>query len=216
MFSYIKVFFVGILISFLGQLPLGNMNITATQLHIQEGLKNAWKYGIGIVIVEMIYLRLALTGMDWVMQHKLLFDILGWVTAAIFLALGIATFLAARKQKEDKKGLILNNKLDRFLLGISISAINPVQIPFWFTWSVYLIREKLLKPSVSDYNLFTVGAGIGTLAGLAIYIHTGKWAIEKMNTNNKSINKFMGVVFLAVGLLQLYKMIFSPWTGEKD
>lgn len=33
----IEVLFVGMLISFLGQLPFGNMNLTATQLAVQEG-----------------------------------------------------------------------------------------------------------------------------------------------------------------------------------
>jgi len=77
MIELLKVFFIGFLISFLGQLPLGNMNLTATQLSVQENLRNAWKYGLGIVLVEIIYLRLALTGMDWVMEHKQLFRIMG-------------------------------------------------------------------------------------------------------------------------------------------
>jgi threonine/homoserine/homoserine lactone efflux protein len=216
MFSYIKLFFIGMLISFLGQLPLGNMNITATQLHLQEGLKNACKFGLGIAIVEVIYLRLALTGMNWVLKHHILFEILGWVTVAIFLLLGILGLIAASRQREDKKSVLLNNKLDRFLLGLSISAINPVQIPFWFTWSIYLVRERLLAPSNLNYNLFTIGAGFGTLAGLAVYIFAGKWAAQKMKANNKGMNIFISVVFIAVALLQLYKMIFSPWTKENS
>jgi threonine/homoserine/homoserine lactone efflux protein len=212
MVQYIQLFFAGLLISFLGQLPLGNMNMTATLLHVQESAKNAWKYGIGLALVEVVYLRLALTSMDWVLQHKWLFNLLGWVTMAIFFILGIASFMAARKQVADKKGLLLDNKLDRFLLGLSISALNPVQIPFWFTWSMYVIREKLMTPGNLQYNTFTIGAGIGTLAGLAIYIHGGKWIVEKLKANNKGINKFMGIVFIIVALLQLYKMIFDPWT----
>jgi putative Ca2+/H+ antiporter (TMEM165/GDT1 family) len=77
---------------------------------------------------------------------------------------------------------------------------------------MYLVRENLLTPGNFNYNMFTIGAGIGTLIGLAIYIHGGKWAIEKMNANNKGINKFMGVVFIIIALLQLYKLIFDPWT----
>ncbi len=40
--TYDVCFFIAALISFLGQLPLGNMSITATQIGIQEGLKRAW------------------------------------------------------------------------------------------------------------------------------------------------------------------------------
>ena len=80
MLHLLYVSFLGFLISFLGQLPLGNMNLTATQLSVQENSSTAWKFGAGIVIVEVIYLRLALTGMDWVVEHKQVFTILGWVT----------------------------------------------------------------------------------------------------------------------------------------
>ncbi|MCY7421096.1 MAG: LysE family transporter [Chitinophagaceae bacterium] len=208
----IRVLLLGMLVSFLGQLPLGNVNIAATQLNVQESQKNAWKFAAGLVVIEVIYLRLALTGINWIIRNKLLFVILGWTTVVLFLILGIASFIAARKQSEDKKALMLNNKLDRFLLGLSISAVNPVQIPFWLTWSLYLINGKMLHPIASEYNFFTIGAGFGTLGGLAVYIYGGKWAIQKIKANNKSLNMFMGVVFIVVAFLQLYKMIYMPWT----
>src|SRR5262245_33450787 len=128
----LQVFLIGALISFLGQLPLGNMNLTATQISVQENFKSAWKFGFGIVLVEIIYLRLALTGMDWIVDHKQIFTIMGWVTVVMFIGLGIMAFIIARKQPSAKKGLLLNNKMNRFLLGIVLSGINPVQIPFWF------------------------------------------------------------------------------------
>src|SRR4026208_105518 len=209
MIELLKVFFIGFPISFLGQLPLGNMNLTATQLSVQENLKNAWKYGLGIVLVEIIYLRLALTGMDWVVEHKQLFTIMGWITVVMFIALGVMAFVMARKQKGEKKGLLLNNKMDRFLLGVIVSGINPAQIPFWFLWSTQLINSKVLEPTTSQFNLFTVGAGLGSLAGLAVYIHGGKWIINKMKTSNRKLNVFMGIVFILAGLFQLYNMLFK-------
>ena len=89
MLVFIIVFCTGWLVSFLGQLPLGNMSITATQIRIQEGLKPALQYMWGVVIVEMIYLRIALTGMDLVFQHPAVFNAIGWITVAFFFVLGI-------------------------------------------------------------------------------------------------------------------------------
>ena len=205
----IKVFLIGSLISFLGQLPLGNMNLTATQLSVQENIRNAWKYGLGIVIVEIIYLRLALTGMDWVVEHKQLFTIMGWLTVVVFVTLGILAFVMARKQTGDKKGLLLNNKMHRFLLGVVVSGINPAQIPFWFLWSTQLLNSNLLLPTTTQFNIFTAGAGLGSLAGLAVYIHGGKWLITKLKASHKGLNIFMGIVFILAGLFQLYNMLFK-------
>ena len=204
----IKVFFIGSLISFLGQLPLGNMNLTATQLNVQENFRSAWKYGLGIVIVEIIYLRLALTGMDWVVEHKVLFTIMGWITVVVFVVLGILAFIIARKQTSAKKGLLLNNKMNRFLLGVVVSGLNPAQIPFWFLWSTQLLNSNVLMPTTAQFNIFTAGAGLGSLAGLAVYIHGGKWIITKLKTSNKGLNIFMGIVFILAGLFQLYNMLY--------
>lgn len=209
MIKLIEVFFVGFLISFLGQLPLGNMNLTATQLSVQENYRSAWKYGAGIVIVEIIYLRLALTGMDWVVDHQQLFAIMGWLTVIVFIVLGILAFVMAHKQTGAKKGLLLNNKMNRFLLGIVVSGINPAQIPFWFLWSTQLLNSRVLMPTTSQFNIFTAGAGLGSLAGLAVYIHGGKWMITRLKTSNRGLNIFMGIVFIFAGLFQLYNMLFK-------
>ncbi|HSU27617.1 MAG TPA: LysE family transporter, partial [Chitinophagaceae bacterium] len=157
MLELVQVFGVGMLISFLGQLPFGNMNLTATQLSVQEGHASAWKYAAGIALVEIIYLRLALTGMDWVTEHKTIFIVMGWLTVVVFMALGIIGFISSRKQSKERKGMLLNNKINRFLLGLSISAINPAQIPFWFLWGTQMIQNRVLQPTFSQYNIFTAG-----------------------------------------------------------
>jgi threonine/homoserine/homoserine lactone efflux protein len=207
MLEIIQVFFTGTIISFLGQLPFGNMNLIATQLGVQESFANAWKFAFGVVLIEVIYLRLALAGMDWVVMHEQIFIILGWITVVVFLALGILGFILAKKQTENKKGLLLSNNMHRFLLGISMSLINPAQLPFWFLWSTQMMSNGLLHSTTSDFNFFTVGAGLGSLAGLAVYIYGGKWAIEKMKASNRALNIFMGIIFIIAALLQLYHML---------
>jgi len=206
----IEVFFTAMLISFLGQLPFGNMNLTATQLAVQESFKNAWKYSIGIVLVEVIYLRLALTAMNWVVKNQLIFKVMSWLTVVVFLALGILSIIIAKKQTQEKKGLLLNNRLDRFVLGVSVSAINPVQIPFWFIWSTQLINSNVLKTTTAHFNFFTGGAAVGSIAGLIVYMYGGRWLIQKMKASNKQLNIFMGIVFILAALWQLYSILSKP------
>jgi threonine/homoserine/homoserine lactone efflux protein len=201
---------LGLVVSFLGQLPLGNLSITATQIGLEEGFKRAWMYSIGVAIVEMIYLRIALSGMNWVIAHHTFFTILNWMAIILFLTLGVVSFVSASKQTKDKKTVLLNNELNRFVLGVTMSGINPVQIPFWFTWSITLINAGLLMPNNLNYNMFTAGAGTGTIAGLAVYIHAGNWIVKKLKASNKGMNKFMGAVFIFTALIQLYKVVIEP------
>jgi threonine/homoserine/homoserine lactone efflux protein len=147
--------------------------------------------------------------MDWVVENKTLFTIMGWITVVVFIGLGVLAFILARKQTSAKKGLLINNKINRFLLGMMVSGVNPAQIPFWFLWSTQLLDAKVIQPTMLHFNLFTIGAGIGSLAGLAVYIHGGKWLITKLKTSNRGLNVFMGVVFILAGLFQLYNMLFK-------
>jgi threonine/homoserine/homoserine lactone efflux protein len=205
----VSVFFLGMALSFLGQLPLGTMSMTATQIAVQENFRSAWKYSVGVALVEMVYLRIVLSGMQWIILHQSVFVIFNWVTVTFFLVLGILSFAAAQKQSDGKKALLLNNHLDRLILGISMSALNPAQIPFWFVWSGYFLNMGWLAAGVSSFNLFTLGSGIGTLGGLIIYMYGGNWLVTKMNTSNRALNKVMGVVFIIAAVAQVYR-IFQP------
>jgi threonine/homoserine/homoserine lactone efflux protein len=203
----VYVFFMGWFVSFAGQLPLGTMSITSTQIAVQENFRNAWKYAIGVAVVEVVYLRLTLSGVGWIMKHELFFMILGWLTVAVFLILGVTSFFTAYKQQKEKKALLLNNDIHRFFLGASMSALNPAQIPFWFIWSTYLLDNAKLRPDFIDYNFFTAGCGLGTISGLALYIYGGNWLITKMNTSTKTLNIVMGIIFIIASIAQFYRMI---------
>ena len=106
---------------------------------------------------------------------------------------------------------MLDNTLNRFLLGLMMSALNPVQIPFWFLWTSTFIQTKVLPVATIPFNLFTIGAGVGTLSGLAVYIHGGNWLVTRMKTSNKTLNKIMGIIFFITALIQLYRMIWKPF-----
>jgi threonine/homoserine/homoserine lactone efflux protein len=203
----IYTFFWGWCISFLGQLPLGTLSITSTQIAVQENFGNAWKYAIGVALVEIIYLRLTLSGVNWILQHQLFFIVLGWLTVIVFLILGVVSLITARKQQQEKKALLLNNELHRFVLGLSMSALNPAQIPFWFIWSSYLLANGKLQSNITAFNWFTIGCGTGTISGLVIYMYGGNWLITKMNTSNRTLNIIMGIIFFIAAIAQLYRMI---------
>lgn len=211
MFSLLKVFFTGLAISFLGSLPLGSLNISAMQVALQENLRRAVFFSLGVALVEIIYVRLSLTGMDWVMRHRQLFHILEWATVFLFIVLAISSFIAANKKTGSPKNIMLNNKLNRFWLGVTMSAINPVQIPFWFIWSTYLLSNKILLPATVDFTVYTIGIGIGTLLGLALFIFGGRLVVQKLNASHRIINLAVALVFLISAIIQLYRVLNKPF-----
>jgi threonine/homoserine/homoserine lactone efflux protein len=206
MFNLIYVFFVGLVISFLGTLPLGTLNVTAMQISLRENVKAAVKFSIGVALVEIIYLRLSLTGMGWVIDHPRLFYYLGWVTVAMLVALAVATFISS-SHKREKKNVLLENRMNRFLLGATMSGLNPVQIPFWFGWSSYLMTNRVLLPKTIEFNFFTVGGGIGTLCGLAVFVYGGKIVVQKLNANQRKMDVAIGCIFAVTAVIQAWKVL---------
>ena len=202
----LKIFFTGLLISFLGSLPLGTLNIAAMQISISDGLKPAFLFSLGSLTAEMVYVRLSLVAMDWVRKQQRLFKILEWVTLAIVLALAVSSFYAALHPSVSKN-VILSSNMNRYLLGLGMSAVNPVQIPFWFGWSTVLFTKGVLLPRNSHYNLYIIGIGIGTLIGNLVFIFGGKLIADKINTNQHILNWVIGGIFALTALIQLYKII---------
>jgi threonine/homoserine/homoserine lactone efflux protein len=211
MFNLLKVFFTGMAISFLGSLPLGSLNIAAMQVAIRENVRRAVFFSLGVALVEIAYVRLSLTGMDWVMGHRQLFRALEWATVFLFLLLGASSLITARKKQGEQKNILLNNQVNRFWLGVMMSAINPVQIPFWFIWSTYLLSTKILLPTTTDYTTYTIGIGIGTLSGLALFIFGGRWLVQKINASHRAINLVVALVFFISAVIQLYRVWNKPF-----
>ena len=105
----IKIFSWGLVISFLGSLPLGTLNIAAMQIGIQESIADAMYFSFGSLLVEMIYVRISLVGIDWIQQQEKLMKIMEWVTLFIIIALAVGSFIAASKGGGDAKNVMLKN-----------------------------------------------------------------------------------------------------------
>jgi threonine/homoserine/homoserine lactone efflux protein len=205
MSKLLRIFLTGMFISFLGSLPLGTLNIAAMQIAISDGVVQGFLFSAGSLAAEVVYVRLSLMAMDWVRKQEKIFRILEWVTLAIVIALAVSSFYAAAHPSV-KENVILSSTLNRFLLGLFMSAVNPVQIPFWFGWSTVLFTKKVLLPKSSHYNLYIIGIGIGTLMGNALFIFGGRLIANSINNNQDILNWVIGGIFAITAIVQLYKM----------
>ena len=202
-----RIFITGMFISFLGTLPLGTLNVAAMQIAITDGYTQALLFSFGSLLVEMIYVRVSLVGIDWIRKQTKIFRILEWVTLVIVLALAISSFYSALHPKSGGN-VILSSTLPRFVLGATMCAVNPVQIPFWFGWSTVLFTKKVLLPKSSHYNFYIIGIGLGTLAGNCLFIFGGQLVAEKLNSNQRILSWVIGGIFGVTALIQAWRIFF--------
>lgn len=206
MHPLIKIFFTGMLVSFLGSLPLGTLNIAAMQISVTSGITAAMLFSVGSLVAEIIYVRISLVAMDWVRKQERILKALEWVTLLIVTALAIFSFYAAIHPKVEKN-IVLDSPLPKIVLGFVMSAVNPVQIPFWFGWSTVLFTKKILLPRNNHYNIYIIGIGLGTFMGNLVFIFGGLLIAQKINNNQHILNWVIGGIFTITALIQLWRIL---------
>lgn len=202
----IKIFWIGLSISFLGSLPLGTINVAAMQIGMTETVQAAFTFSLGALLVEMAYVRVSLVAMDWVRRQERLFQILEWATVLLIVALAMGSFWAAMSESGAARNVLLSNGVHRFVLGMTMRALNPALIPFWFGWSTVLLSKGVLQPVGSQYNAYILGIGLGTLLAHGIFILGGSLAADLLASHQAQLNWAIGGVFMATAGIQVWRM----------
>jgi len=201
-----RLFVTGIFISFLGALPMGTLNMSAMQIAITDGYYPAVLFALGALLVEMIYVRMTLVAMGWFRAHKKLLMAMEWLTLIIILVLAVSSFYTAMHPTL-KANPILSNSIHRFWLGAGLSAINPLQVPFWFGWSTVLTGKGILVREGFNYVYYILGIGIGTFIGFTVFIFGGKLLVDRLDAQQNLIQWILGGIFLITGIIQAVRML---------
>jgi threonine/homoserine/homoserine lactone efflux protein len=209
MTQLLRICLIGLAISFLGSLPLGTMNVTATHIAIMFGFRAALIFSFAAVLIEMSYVRLALVGMDWVYKHYQIFRIFEWLTVLLLFALATGSCLAAIHKSGIGSALPIPPG-HPFLLGTILSATNPLHLIFWFGWSSILADKQILLATSSNYNYYVAGIGIGSILGYGVFIVGGPYLIHLLKANQVIFNWVIGGVLLLTAFIQLYRILSKP------
>lgn len=202
----LRIVVTGFAVSFVGILPLGTVNVAATQIAIVDGLRAAVLFAAGAVVADVLYIYLTLRAVQWIQQRKNLFKLLEWLTLAVVLSLAAVNFWAAAHSSQ-QKNVLLSNNLPPFVLGLLLNGINPMQIPFWFGWSTVLMTKKVLAPRWPHYHLFCVGATAGMSAGILLFIFGGRLIADAISNNQSVVYLVIGGVFAVSAAVHAWKMI---------
>lgn len=198
------------LISFLGSLPLGTVNVTATNISIKSGTTAATFFSAGCWVIETICLCIVLIAMEWVRRKQKIFRTFKWLTALLILALAAGSFEAAYQMRSFGNNVFTEYNIHPLLLGLLLSTLNPLHIPFWFGWSTVLMNKNILIPGKKNYFVYVAGISIGTFAGFDVFIYGGNYLVQKLHDNQNIINWVIGVILLLTALIQFYKMLYRP------
>ncbi|MDG2432013.1 LysE family transporter [Flavobacterium sp.] len=200
---------VGFIVSFVGSMPLGYLNIVGFETYNSLGLESLLLYLLGVVIIEAVVIYCTLIFARTLVQNTKLMkviDVLG-----IFFLLFLAYSFYAHSQKSTIEKGYINAYIaySPFLMGVLLSSLNFLQLPFWTAWNLYLLNNNYIR--VANLRLkmcYLVGTIVGTFSGMIAFV-TILQAISKNTTGLTSYLMPVVVpsIFVLLALFQLYKVV---------
>jgi len=206
MTRYYKIFFLGMLISFIASLSPSTINIIATHIAVHDNYFSAALFALGCIIIETICLSIALAAMNWIRRREQVFRLLEYVTVIMIFLMAFASFVAAFEMKKFGEGIFTGYRIHPLLLGLMINTLNPMHIPFWLGWTTVLMEKDILIPGKKNYLLYITGITIGTVGGFASFIYGGNLIVQKFSSNQNVINWIVGMALLITALVHIYKL----------
>lgn len=203
--GFLKVLFAGLVVSFLGSLPLGTTNVMVMQLSIDRGISEAIQFSVGSLTVELIYVRLTLFAVDWLSKKQAVMRYLNIATLLILVLLTLESFQSAISP-EATTPLAISQVLPPLLFGMFLCSISTAQIPFWLGWSTILMERKILKPNGGTYWNYLLGIGLGTFLGNGVFIYGGQLAGDSLQGQPSLIHWIIGSFYLLTALWQALRM----------
>lgn len=204
-----KPLLLGFLISVLGTLPLGYLNVISLQIRLEEGSWSMTLFILGIVFVEFFVLKAVGFGAKWLVAQKKLLLFIDIFTIVFFSSI---TFYFYTNIGNEKNFSLSELQLTQFpfVLGMFLNALNFMQWPYWSGIYLYLFSTEKINPKTNQNSIFILGALLGTFAGMVLFAQTGNYfLIDKKAAIGKYLNIIFAILFLVLAMLQVMNLFWK-------
>jgi hypothetical protein len=175
-------FFLGIICNAIGYIPPGNINLTAVQITLNKGIKQAYYFILAFSSVEVLFTFGVMRFVQWLSNTINLSQFIDMAMIVVFLIMGVITW---RSRKE-----------------------MPMQIPFWLFVGTYLMSHDWVQDGFVSLSIFSIGSGIG--AGLVLYgfARFARYIQDKFTISSYLVNKSIAILFFALAGYHIVKVVY--------
>lgn len=201
------IFFLGLIITFVGVIPPGLLNMTAAKISLKEGSPRGILFSIGVCVIVCFQTYLAAIFAKYLSNHPEVVDILQRVALVIFILITIYYLLLARKQPKPDVEANVRSKHRRFFQGMLLSALNVFPIPYQAYMTITLASFGWLTFETYSIISYVAGAASGTFVMLYIYIFFFDKIKNEKLTSQKSMNYTIGTITGVIAIVTLINII---------
>jgi threonine/homoserine/homoserine lactone efflux protein len=200
-------FSISFIVSFLGSIQPGPVNLAVLSASVQYKYKNALLIAIGGSWPEFVFCFLAIKATSLIVKWQPYFFYFQIALILLFLLVGIYLWLS-------KKAITANfTDNNGVKLGSILAILNPQLILFWTAIITYFQINKLfnieLLANKSIIFIFCLGACLGAFSlHLFIILLTKKFVKLSFQSFLKYADKFTAIIFIILALVQFMKITF--------
>ena len=198
----IKNIFVGFLVSFIGSIPLGYLNVVGYEIYKRNGLNQTILYLLGVIFIEFFVIYFTLIFAKRLISNlKLIRFIEGFSVVFMFVLAYI--FYSSGNSVQENKTVFLTISQCFFYVGIFLSCTNFIQIPFWLSWNLYLLNGNYIEVSKYRKYFYVFGTVTGTFFGMLALILSLNFLTLQTDFLSKYLMRIIiPLVFVGLGILQ--------------
>ena len=200
---------LGFFIAFLAVIPPGLINMTAAKISLQEGKNEAISFALGASVIIFFQTFIAVLFARFISNHQEIVSTLQEIGIFIFSLLSVYFFWIAKKPKKIKTDSRVKGKSNRFFLGMLLSTLNLLPIPFYVFASMTLAASGYFSFDKIPVAEFVIGVMIGSFTVLYIYIVAFKKIENKTEFLMRNINTIIGSVTTFMAVLTLFKLLYK-------
>ncbi|NBC82887.1 MAG: hypothetical protein GVY19_05845 [Bacteroidetes bacterium] len=191
---------VFLLITIIGALPFGLVNLTVLDVSYHRGTVPAMKIAHGAAWIEIAFGITALLAGNFLGMGMEKYHAIQQLAIAIPLLVGLIFLL-----NKSKTTVHSAFKTKGFLRGVLLNLISVQVFLYWIFAITYLSGLGLLEINRAVLLLSVPSIWLGKIGVLWLYARFSKPILSRSDYLAKNINRLIGIVLIASGLLQLLK-----------
>ena len=202
-----KNILVGLLVSFIGSIPLGYLNIIGFEIYSKFGFKDLIFYLLGVISVEVFVIYFTLIFAKKLVNNMKLMKALDHFAIIFLLILGYSFYAHSNHTIAKQDDLEKYITYSPYLIGLLLNCINFLQFPFWTGWNLYLMNENYIAVDNKLKYYYVAGTVIGTFLGMLAVV----LILNTLSQNTTFFSKYvMSVIiplfFIVLAFVQMYKV----------
>ncbi|MBA4144157.1 MAG: hypothetical protein C0523_00220 [Cytophaga sp.] len=193
---YLQAFLIGFIISFVGSIPPGTLNLSVLQLGLEGKIKTALRFALAISIIEYPYAWIGVEFEHWITSNPSVVENFRLITAIVMTTLGVLSIL----QVKNPPATTNKFRESGFRRGIVLSILNPMAIPFWVAITAYFKAHGWIDLSTAGLvHTYVFATSLGAMALLTLFIFLAN-KLAHVVKDSMLVKLTPGVILLVLGL----------------